>query len=47
MRGLFSAWREVTLSTAMTPYDLQHLPSFLDGWIPDSMGSFIVVHAIK
>ena len=47
MRGLFSAWREVTLCTAMTPYDLQHLPSFLSGWIPDSMGSFIVVRATK
>lgn len=42
---MFSAFREVTLDSVMTPYDLQHLPRFLDGWIPDALGSFLVIRA--
>jgi ubiquinone/menaquinone biosynthesis C-methylase UbiE len=47
MRAMFGGWREVTLGAAITPYDYQHLPAFLAGWLPDALGSFIVVRALK
>lgn len=47
MRTMFGAFDSVEVSPAMTPYDLQHLPGFLEGWLPDSFGSFIVIRAIK
>lgn len=47
MRAMFHAFRAVDVRPAMTPYDLQHLPRFLAHWLPDALGSFIVIRAGK
>lgn len=47
MRHMFSAFRDVEVAPVMTPCDLQHLPRFLNHWLPDAMGSFIVIRATK
>jgi len=47
MRRLFAAFRNVHVAPVMTPYDLQHLPRRLEHWLPDALGSFIVIRAVK
>lgn len=47
LRRMFTAFRQVSLEPAMTPYDLQHLPAFLKNWLPNAFGSFIVIRAVK
>jgi hypothetical protein len=47
LRCMFADFRETHFETAMTPYDLQHLPAFLKGWLPDAVGSFIMFRAVK
>lgn len=47
LRRMFGTFREVSVEPVMTPYDLQHLPAFLKGWLPDALGSFVVIRAVK
>lgn len=47
MRRMFAAFRDVHVAPAMTPYDLQHLPPLLGHWLPDALGSFILIRATK
>ena len=47
LRSMFAAFHQTELRAAMTAYDLQHLPRFLDGWLPDQFGSFILIRAAK
>ena len=44
---MFAVFRELSLETVITPYDLQHIPRLLEGWLPDALGSFIVIRALK
>ncbi len=45
LRRMFADFAEVSVEPVITPYDLQHLPSFLGNWLPPSLGSFIVIRA--
>jgi ubiquinone/menaquinone biosynthesis C-methylase UbiE len=47
MRAMFGAFREVTIETAMTPYDLQFLPRRLAPWLPPVLGMFLLIRAVK
>jgi len=47
MRAMFGAFREVTVETAMTPYDLQFLPRRLGPWLSPVLGMFLLIRAVK
>ena len=47
IRGLFRPFKEVRAWPLVTPYDRQHLPGWLGRRLPDSLGSFIAIHARK
>ncbi len=45
--ALFAAFPERTLTTYLTPYDVQHLPPFLARRMPQRRGMFIAIRAVR
>jgi SAM-dependent methyltransferase len=47
LETLFSRFTEFRGTPVLTPYDLEHVPGVLRGWIPPSLGWFITLHVVR
>jgi ubiquinone/menaquinone biosynthesis C-methylase UbiE len=47
LNGLLAQFSDTSLRAEITPYDVQHLPRMLRSWMPNAVGSFIDIRAVK